>query len=458
MTSELQQTSSSTMGDEDDNYWNASAAKGFSWDDQDDAIGLPALSISSSTTSGPDDLVSFDASSDAASSTRWAERVREASRQIAAAASLPEPASISQVVGQRDVRRLEQELATLRTNYAALQANRFSPLPPAQTVRDMVLGRPYSLQGYTSLQDKEALLDAALEMGDGDTVLTVTIMLRNSLKRAKFHQLVAARQEAAAVLVAHLVTRLELAAAVELLQALDRSHEAGVAAVRQATHSGNIEVRVRALKQTLSSAVFRGHIDSDAVLEQVHLLERLAPVICSEVGEVGRGAGSLGQASVLRALLYLCQHHYTAGENLLHSPSALRKLHRLTDRQFTWVALRARAAATAWGDCEALVVGKGWLGKKKAIGSVNPGEVAVLLHGAGAPGESLTAVLELVEGGEERLSLARRLGVAAVVVDCLLAAKDRLALLSYQGSMTPNSRDWFYADNALKNSNVKWKN
>ena len=68
-----------------------------------------------------------------------------------------------------------------------------------------------------------------------------------------------------------------------------------------------------------------------------------------------------------------------------------------------------------------------------------------------------------------------KVGVASVVVDGLLAQKDRLALLSYQNTMTPNSRfdnmasmkrlfhfnhcrDWFYADNALKNSNVKWKN
>ena len=33
-----------------------------------------------------------------------------------------------------------------------------------------------------------------------------------------------------------------------------------------------------------------------------------------------------------------------------------------------------------------------------------------------------------------------KVGVASVVVDGLLAQKDRLALLSYQNTMTPNSR------------------
>merc|ERR1712080_109047 len=119
--------------------------------------------------------------------------------------------------------------------------------------------------------------------------------------------------------------------------------------------------------------------------EQINLCERLAPVIASEVAEVDRGASSLANASVLKFLHYLSSHHYNAAENLLHSPLALRKMHKLTDKQFTWVALRARAAAGAWEDCEALVVGKGWLGRRKAIGSVSPADVVTVLAAAGAP-------------------------------------------------------------------------
>ena len=397
------------MADEDDSYWNASSARGFSWDDDSDTVGLPSASISSmssSASSAPEDFLSFEVSSDS-SSGRWAERVAEASRQIAAAASMPEPTSIQQVVGVRDVKKVEAELATVRAALAALQANRFTPLPPAQTVRAMVVGRPYSLHGYTSFQDKEALLDTALEYGDGDAILTVTMMLKHTLKKSKFHALMASRQEAADRLVAHLVTRLELGEVVELLQALDRSHQAGVAAYRQHSTSPNLEIKVRSLKQLLAT-VFKGHIDSDAVLEQINLCERLAPVIASEVAEVDRGAASLGSASVLKFLHYLSSHHYSAGENLLHSPQALRKMHKLTDKQFTWVALRARASQGAWADCEALVVGKGWLGGRKARGGVSPGEVVSLLAAARAPLETLTAVLLLVENPEERMALGKK--------------------------------------------------
>ena len=59
---------------------------------------------------------------------------------------------------------------------------------------------------------------------------------------------------------------------------------------------------------------------------------------------------------------------------------------------------------------------------------------------------------------KERLGQANKVVVASVVVNLLLAQKDRLAIMSYQATMPANSRDWFYAENALRNSNAKWKN
>ena len=70
---------------------------------------------------------------------------------------------------------------------------------------------------------------------------------------------------------------------------------------------------------------------------------------------------------------------------------------------------------------------------------------------AGNPGETLSVILGLVYNMEERLGLAKKVGVASVVVDVLLAhQKDELAIMSYQATMTVNSRDWFYAENALR--------
>ena len=67
------------------------------------------------------------------------------------------------------------------------------------------------------------------------------------------------------------------------------------------------------------------------------------------------------------------------------------QFHKLTERQFTWVSLLARAKRYQWRDCEELVITKSWLaplgGKNKA--SVNPERVVQILYDNGAPGEAL---------------------------------------------------------------------
>jgi len=57
--------------------------------------------------------------------------------------------------------------------------------------------------------------------------------------------------------------------------------------------------------------------------------------------------------------------------------------------------------------------------------------VVSVLATAGPPGETLSVILGLVYNMEERLGLAKKMGVASVVVDVLLAhQKDELAIMS----------------------------
>ena len=448
------------MADDEDyeEYWNSSNAKGFSWDDSSDIASLPStssLSIVSNTGGAGADILSFD-SIVPSTSTKHAERVREAAKLLSAAADMPEP-SIAQIVGVRDFNTVEAELKLVRRNFAKLQMDRFKPNSVNQTIQDMILGKPFTLAGFRSFQEKEHLLDTALEWGDGDVILAVTLMLKSTLKKSKFISLMSSRQEAADHLISDMIVRHQLQEVIELLNSLDRSHEAGVIAYKQAATPNNLQVRSKNLK-TLLNLSLKQHLDTDIIMEQIHLSERLSPVISSEVGHIDRNPNSLINASVLRCLQYLTTHYFGTPENLLQSPAAVRKMHNLTEKQYSWVCLRSRATIGKWEDCLDLVVGKGWLGGKKAKGGVSPVEVTSVLAAAGAPVEILMVLLSLVDNMEERLELAKKVGAASVVVDVMVSLKDRLAIVKYQATLTPNSRDWFYADNALKNSSVKWKN
>ena len=107
---------------DDDDYWNSSNAKGFSWDDASDSVSLPSTfsnSIVSNTAGAGADIVSFDSGVSSNTNSRLSERARDAAKLISSAADLPEP-SISQIVGVRDINSLETELKLVRRNFAKL--------------------------------------------------------------------------------------------------------------------------------------------------------------------------------------------------------------------------------------------------------------------------------------------------------------------------------------------------
>jgi len=443
------------QGGEEEDYWNASVAKGFSWEEGDDTIGMPDLSISSTTTP-LDEVVRFEVGPcPGGTSGQLETRVREAARQIAAAANKSQP-SISQIVGRADGAGMQNQISALTRKLESMHANKFKPDPTVETIQNIILGKPYSLEKYRSLKEKEDLLDCALEMGDGDSILAVTLMIQRSLTNQKFLGILCVRPLAAEHLLNYLMTRFQHQQAMDLLTALGNFHQVGIVGYSKAITSKNIEFKVRNLKQLLHTQM-SSHVDANLVLEQINLLERVSPIIAAEATQPDRQAASLN-SSVLRALLYLSHHYHAAPENLLHSPEALRRMHKLSEKQFVWVSVRGRAMAGAWKDCETLLVGKGWLGGVKAKGGVNMIEMATVLHDAKCPPENLSVILQAVESPADRLETARKLQVASVVVDVLLAQKDRIALTRYRDSLTLNSRDWFYANNALTTSNVKWKN
>ena len=117
----------------------------------------------------------------------------------------------------------------------------------------------------------------------------------------------------------------------------------------------------------LQQTSFTRHPDGNYLIEHVHLLERISPVISSDAknSEIISRQGqpnipSLNtNSTVLEALFYLNYFHFGEPENLLSSPAALKKVHKLTEKQSLWVATTARASRFQWKDCEELVLTKG---------------------------------------------------------------------------------------------------
>ena len=91
--------------------------------------------------------------------------------------------SISDAIGDsnqssvlsNDPKTLRAEVAQLRRQVEKIHAARFTPLHPKETVKNIFFGQSYSLELYKSFTDKIALIDEALELGDGNAILAVSI-------------------------------------------------------------------------------------------------------------------------------------------------------------------------------------------------------------------------------------------------------------------------------------------
>ena len=169
-------------------------------------------------------------------------------------------------------------------------------------------------------------------------------------------------------LVAYLEKRKSYQDLSDLLTASGRYEEAALVSYNQALNLTSIDDKARRIKNVLQ-AHFHRHPDANHLIEHVHLLERLSPVIASDAknSEIVSNQGKqpsiprlCSNSTVLDALYYLNYFHFDEPENLLSSPAALKKVHKLNDKQAVWVATKARASQFQWKDCEGLVLTKGW--------------------------------------------------------------------------------------------------
>ncbi len=201
-------------------------------------------------------VISFDAAPGFGSSgTRSVitDRVRTAAAAYAARLDRQERGlSLSDAIGSEgpavvsnDPKVLRQELVQVRRQVEKIHAARFTPLHPKETVRNIFFGQPYSLELYKSFADKVELVDEAIAIGDGNTILAVGLFLKQTLSRFKLHEILATRPTVVNHLVSYLQKRKSYQELADLLTASGRYEEAAIVAYKQVLQFKNIDEQVR---------------------------------------------------------------------------------------------------------------------------------------------------------------------------------------------------------------------
>ncbi|XP_067018827.1 spermatogenesis-defective protein 39 homolog isoform X7 [Acropora muricata] len=162
--------------------------------------------------------------------------------------------------------------------------------------------------------------------------------------------------------------------------------------------------------------------------------------------------------SMIITLYYCCRYHFGEPENVPSSPLAIRSTFKLTDKQYEWTVLSARAKLKQWKGLEQMFQSKGLFGSVKMKSAVGFNHVVESLHQHGAPEEVLRTYLNYIDDRTERLSLATKTKCHNVAIETLAAMKDRQKLEQYRGQLKGTAPEQAKITEYLSNTQIKWKN
>lgn len=218
----------------------------------------------------------------------------------------------------------------------------------------------YDLSCFKKLSDKTVLLDEALKLGDGDVVCAVLLFLQKSLHQLVLFSLLKERHIAAQEYISILEKQKAFKDAALLCAELQQPKEAAIHLYNSCFRREG-EQNVHLILEQLEKNEFKNlkniEVESEILKEHIQLLERQYPIALNksriqqtETEDSGKSpfigkpvtTDNLIGSSLLSTLQYCCRYNWDTPENLLASPTGLKKIFRLTEKQFIWNAFIGR--------------------------------------------------------------------------------------------------------------------
>uniref|UniRef100_A0A8C5UZQ3 Spermatogenesis-defective protein 39 homolog n=1 Tax=Microcebus murinus TaxID=30608 RepID=A0A8C5UZQ3_MICMU len=252
----------------------------------------------------------------------------------------------------------------------------------------------------------------------------------------------------------------------DLFRFLDRTEELALSHYREHLNIQDPEKRKEFLKTCIGlpfSAEDSAHIqDHYTLLERQIIIEandrHLESAGQTEIFRKHPRKASILNMPLVTTLFYSCFYHYTEAEGTFSSPINLKKTFKIPDKQYVLTALAARAKLRAWHDVDALFTTKNWLGYTKKRAPIGFHRVVEILHKNSAPVQILQEYVNLVEDVDTKLNLATKFKCHDVVIDTCRDLKDRQQLLAYRSKVDKGSAEEEKIDALLSSPQIRWKN
>ncbi|XP_031170997.1 spermatogenesis-defective protein 39 homolog isoform X2 [Sander lucioperca] len=296
---------------------------------------------------------------------------------------------VSDTLSDSSVRLYAPELRKPKSEYK----DYVSDWSPEETVQRMQQGKAVSLEKFRSLQDKLLLLDYAVSAHDGNVITAVLIYLKRTLSKEVLFRELTDRQTALRHFIHYLTESKDQRLLLELLRALGRTED--MALLQYKEHLGIADENKR--RDFLKSCLSLPFSPEDSVHVEDHytLLERQIIIEATD-GHAERGGkqeifqkfprkASILNMPLITTLYYCCFYHYTESEGTYSSPLNIRQTFKLSEKQFFVTALAARAKLKAWPDVDALFTSRNWLGFTRKKSPLSFQRVVDVLHKNSAP-------------------------------------------------------------------------
>ncbi|XP_054522155.1 spermatogenesis-defective protein 39 homolog isoform X4 [Pan troglodytes] len=488
-----------TKGDEEE-YWNSSKFKAFTFDDEDDELSQLKESKRAVNSlrdfvddDDDDDLERVSWSGEPVGSISWSIRetagnsgsTHEGREQLksrnsfSSYAQLPKPTSTYSLSSFFRGRTRPGSFQSLSDALSDTPAKSYAP----------ELGRPKG--EYRDYSNDWSPSDTARRLRKGK----VLIFLKRTLSKEILFRELEVRQVALRHLIHFLKEIGDQKLLLDLFRFLDRTEELALSHYREHLNIQDPDKRKEFLKTCVGlpfSAEDSAHIqDHYTLLERQIIIEandrHLESAGQTEIFRKHPRKASILNMPLVTTLFYSCFYHYTEAEfseihleaflaltrgkrtssgqegkevckGTFSSPVNLKKTFKIPDKQYVLTALAARAKLRAWNDVDALFTTKNWLGYTKKRAPIGFHRVVEILHKNNAPVQILQEYVNLVEDVDTKLNLATKFKCHDVVIDTYRDLKDRQQLLAYRSKVDKGSAEEEKIDALLSSSQIRWKN
>ncbi|PAV69221.1 hypothetical protein WR25_01562 isoform B [Diploscapter pachys] len=315
------------------------------------------------------------------------------------------------------------------------------------------------------------LLDSAIDHVDSQVIQPVVLFLKRTLSDSIFRSILLEKKEVAEEYITHLKRHKDYAELATTLFCLGRNADAAMIEYAAALKTKMPEQKVNALRNVCRTAFSDPQLAHEAGLVSQHasLLEMQIAIQAGDAQsksdifkQFPRNAPLVGQSAI--ATLYYCSlYHYDLPMTSQANPQKIRDFLGISEKEFRWTAASALTRQSRWPDIERLLQPKGVMGaiQQKALQAntklVCPfswNNLFYVLHSNTSlpPKDLLCRILRSVSDQELRLKLAEKYQVPEVVIECLVAQRDRVRLKIYTDKLTPHTPDYYKSIAALNNA------